>query len=101
MADSSTIGCNFLLSEVGEVEALEVAKVYERKIWVEGDFMGAKHVMIQHDDGKSDPFCYCTFNYDYGYTDNSMIRQQAENMAISIGAKEPIEHRHRPFNAPT
>ncbi|WP_299197003.1 hypothetical protein [uncultured Amphritea sp.] len=73
-------------------------KVFERKVWVESDFMGDKHVMIQHQDGKSDPFCYCSFHYDYAYTSNSTIRQTAENMAIALGATEPVEHKSRPFS---
>jgi hypothetical protein len=83
------------------VEVLEIIKTFERKVWIESDFTGAKHVMAQYDDGKSEPFCYCTFNYDYAHTDNSIIREEAEKMAVRLGATEPIEHRYRPFNAPT
>lgn len=79
----------------------KVVKVFDRKIWVEGDFMGDKHVMIQHQDGESEPFCYCSFHYDYAYTSNSTIRDAADRMAISLGAEPPIEHKNRPLNLGT
>jgi hypothetical protein len=81
-----------------KVEAAEMVKVFERRVWVEGDIMGDKHVMIQHQDGESEPFCYCSFHYDYAYTSNSSIRSAAETMALSIGAKDPVEHKNRTFN---
>jgi hypothetical protein len=75
-----------------------VVKMFDRKVWVESDIMGDKHVMVQHQDGESEPFCYCSFHYDSAYTSNITIRQAAENMAIAIGASEPVEHKPRPFN---
>ena len=79
------------------METAEVVKVYKRKVWIEDDFTGNKHVMIQHQDGKSEPFCYCTFNYDYAHTSNSVIRQEALRMAKRLGAEEPVECKLRPI----
>ena len=81
------------------MDQVELIKVFDRKIWIESDLLGAKHVMIQHDDGKSQPFTYCTFNYDYAHTDNASIRAQAEKMAESLGAKQPIEYKSRPWSS--
>ncbi|HGS5440713.1 TPA: hypothetical protein ACMDUN_002462 [Vibrio cholerae] len=73
----------------------EIIKVFERKIWIESDIMGSRHVMIQHQDGISKPFTYCSFFYDYAHTSNAGTMSQAESMAKALGAKEPIEHKHR------
>jgi Zn-finger protein len=81
-----------------QVEIAKVEKVFDRKIWIEDGIMGDKHVMIQHQDGESEPFCYCSFYYDYAYTSNSAIRDAAEKMAEALGGKSPIEYKTRPFN---
>lgn len=75
-----------------------VVKVYDKKIWIESDFLGDKHVMMQHQDGASEPFEYCTFRYDHRYTCNSMIWDAAEKIAIAMGASEPVERKTREFN---
>jgi hypothetical protein len=69
--------------------------VYERKIWIESDIWGNRSVMVQHDAPGEEPFCYCTFGYDYSHTSNSAQLREAERMALWLGAKEPIEHRAR------
>ena len=79
-------------AESREVEAVEVLG---RNVWIETDIAGSKHVMIQHDHPKSEPFTYCTFNYDYAYTSNVGIRSEAENMALALGATRPVEDRFR------
>ena len=79
-----------------EIKIAEVVKIFDTNVWIESDFFGSKHVMVQHD-GESEPFTYCTFNYDYRYTSNSSIKVQAEKMAISLGANEPVEYKARPF----
>lgn len=79
------------------MKTAEIVKIYEKKIWIEGDFFGNKHVMIQHQDGESEPFTYCTFNYDHRYTCNSIILDSAEKMAIDLGASEPVERQTREF----
>jgi len=85
-------------NRIEDVEAVEIVKVFDRKIWIESDFFGRKHVMIQHNDGESLPFCYCTFNYDYAYTSNGDIKRKAEDMAESLGAVQPIEYKSRPLD---
>lgn len=76
---------------------MEVVNVFDRKIWIESDSFGSKHVMIQHDDGESEPFQYCSFYYDYGHTSNSVTLESAKRIALSLGAVEPVEVRHRPY----
>lgn len=75
-----------------------IVKVFEKKIWIETDIMGDAHVMVQHDDDKSEPFTYCSFFYDHRYTSNSSIRASAINMARSLGAAEPVTVTSRPFD---
>lgn len=82
---------------MSKIEKATIVKVFDRKVWIESDFLGSKHVMVQHDDGESQPFAFATFRYDYRYTDNSTIRACAEALARDLGATEPIEHRSRPL----
>jgi hypothetical protein len=81
------------------MEIASVAEVKKKKVWVEADIMGDKHVMVQHQAPEFEPFCYCSFHYDYGYTDNASIRSAASRMAIALGAVEPVEFRNRVPNA--
>lgn len=69
--------------------------VYPTRVWIESDFLGDKHVVMQHDAPGCDPFTYCTLHYDHRYTSNAMQVRAAETIAISLGAKEPVEHKHR------
>lgn len=71
-----------------EIKTAKITNVFKTEIWIENHFIGSKSVMIQHEG--CEPFCYCTFNYNYQYTDNSSIKRAAEKMAISLGAKEPV-----------
>lgn len=36
---------------IKQIKSAEIIKVFDRKIWIELDILGCKHVMIQHDDG--------------------------------------------------
>lgn len=76
-----------------DIEVVEVVKVFETKVWIESDILGAKHVVLQHEG--CEPFTWCTFNYDHRYTGNSTTLKCATDMAISLGASHPVEHRHR------
>lgn len=76
-----------------ELEVVEIVKICETKVWIESDILGCKHVMLQHEG--CEPFTWCTFNYDYRYTSNGKIWAAAENMAIALGAVEPIDRKHR------
>ena len=55
--------------------------------------------MVQHD--TCEPFTYCTFNYNYMYTSNAGTLDAALQMALSLGAIEPVEHRQRELKMPT
>jgi hypothetical protein len=78
-------------------DVVKIVEVFQHKIWIESDIMGSKHVMIQHDDNESEPFEYCSFRYDYRYTSNSTVLAQAKKLAFSLGAKDPIEIKSRPY----
>jgi hypothetical protein len=82
------------------IKQIQVTNIRDKKVWIEDDFSGDKYVMIKHDIDGFEPFCYCTFHYDYAYTSNSSIKARAEMMARSLGADEPIEHKSRPFILP-
>lgn len=66
-----------------------LAEVFDKKIWIESDFLGSRCVMVQHEG--CEPFQYCAFFYDYRYTSNAEIHQAADNMAKSLGAKHPVK----------
>ena len=59
--------------------------------------MGERVVVLQHEG--CEPFDYAVFNYDYRYTSNAGTHEAARQMALSLGATEPIEQKHRPFPA--
>ncbi len=82
------------------METIEVVMVYGRRVWVESDFFGSKHVMLQSEAPGAEPFCYCSFHYGYGYTDNNSVHDEAIRMAVSLGATEPVEFRQREFKVP-
>lgn len=82
------------------MEIVEVNKVYANRVWVESDLFGSKHVMVQSEAPGRGPFCYCSFNYAYGYTDNMSVHDAARNMAISLGAQEPVDFRMRELTVP-
>lgn len=67
------------------------------KVWVEGDIMGSKHVVIQVE-GSSTEFTLCTLRYSYAYTSNATIRAQAESIARALGCNEEVEHKTRHFD---
>lgn len=73
--------------------AAEIIEIFNPTVWIESDFLGDKHVVVQHEGG--DPFTYATFHYDHEQTSSSVILNQAEKLAVELGAKEPVEVRHR------
>lgn len=80
---------------MNQIEQATIVKVFDRKVWIESDLLGSKHVVVQHDDGNSPPFTYATFRYHYLYTSNSGTMACAEALARELGATDPIEHRSR------
>lgn len=81
-----------------DVAPVEIVKILKTDIWIEGDIFGSKHVVLQHEDSK--PFTYASFNYHYAYTSNAGIRSQATELALSLGAQEPVQVRCREFVFP-
>lgn len=73
-----------------------VIEVYPAKVWIESDFNGARHVMVQHQ-AHNQPFKYASFFYNYAYTDNAGTWKAAERLALALGAAEPVEHRTVPL----
>lgn len=63
------------------------------KVWIENDFMGSRHVMVDYEHEKSQPFKFATVFYTYPYTDNQSTLSAATRIAVSLGAKEPVEQR--------
>jgi hypothetical protein len=74
-----------------EIKTAKIVKILPTRVWIESDFAGARHVVLQHEG--YEPFRYATFNYDYAYTSNSNTVAKAEKLAKELGAVEPIEHR--------
>ena len=79
------------------MQTATIKEVCPTKVWIESDFAGARHVMLQHDAPGAEPFCYATFNYHHHYTCNSMTFAAARDLAVKLGAAEPVEERQRPF----
>ncbi|WP_455387388.1 hypothetical protein [Petrachloros mirabilis] len=84
------------------IQTVEIVNVYTQRVWIESDLFGGRHVMVRHDAEDCEPFCYASFHYDYAYTSNSETIAEAEKLARSLGAVDPIEHRPQtPGPAPT
>lgn len=62
-------------------------------IWVEKDIFGRAFVVLQHEGMEA--FDYAQFNYRYGYTDNNSVHNAAVEMAMRLGAVEPVDFRSR------
>lgn len=80
------------------VPTAKIVKILKTNIWVEGDFLGDKHVVVQHEG--MEPFTCASFYYNYAYNSNASIRNQANALAISLGATEPVQERCRAFIFP-
>lgn len=72
-----------------------IVQIIPKKVWIESDFIGARHVMVQHQMDGELPFCYASFHYNYRYTSNGGTLAAAEALAREMGATDPIEHSHR------
>lgn len=68
------------------MKQVEIVKIYPTKFWVEKDFFGSSHIMMQHEG--MHPFQYATFNYDYAYTSNAGVHAAIVNTMKSFGIKE-------------
>jgi len=68
------------------MQEVKIVEILPTQYWVESDFVGSKHIMIQHEG--MEPFCYCSFYYDYAYTSNSQMHREAVQMMERFGIKE-------------
>lgn len=82
------------------LQQVTIVEILPTRIWIENDVMGARHVVMHHQDF-GEPFTYATFHYEYGYTSNSGTWDQANTLALALGATEPVEHRPRELSMPT
>ena len=79
-----------------QIQQATIVEILPTAYWVESDFMGSKHIMIQHEG--MEPFCYCSFYYNYAYTSNSGMHREAVNMMANLGIKEAdIVWKYREF----
>ena len=78
------------------IETATVVEILPTAIWIESDFLGSRHVVMQHQG--HEPFTYASFHYDYRYTSNTGTWLAAEHVALSLGATQPVEHKHRSLN---
>ena len=81
------------------IPVVEVVKVFPTRIWIESGMMGERVVVLQHEG--CEPFDYAVFGYDYRYTSNATTWEAAHSLALALGAKEPVEQRHRELKFPT
>lgn len=97
----NTYRCKFGTSEehkesMSNIKTVEIVKIYPTKYWVEKDFFGSSHIMVQHE--TMQPFCYASFHYDYAYTSNAGVRVEVVNMMKRFGVEEKdIEYKSRGF----
>lgn len=83
---------------MSELKTVEIVEILPTKVWIESDICGGRHVMRQHQG--YEPFTYATFHYDYSHTSNSQTWADAKQVALAVGATEPVEQRQRGFPAP-
>lgn len=80
---------------MSELPVVEIVHIFETKVWVESGIFGERYVVVQHE--TMEPFDYAVFNYRYGYTDNATTHQMATELALRLGATEPVEHKQRSY----
>lgn len=80
----------------GPTKGAITVTILPTKVWVENDFLGGRHVMLQHEG--LEPFTYASFFYNWRYTSNSSTWDAACQLALSLGADEPVESRMRPLD---
>ena len=83
---------------MSDLPTVTIVEILPMRVWIEDDICGSRHVMLQHEG--YEPFCYASFYYDYAYTCNAATWAAAKKLAIELGATEPVERRHRPFQQP-
>lgn len=81
--------------EADPMQTVTLVEILPTRIWIEDGICGERVVCLQHEG--CEPFDYAVFNYSYAYTCNAGTWEAARNLALSLGATEPIERRHRGF----
>lgn len=89
-SDSSTL----------KIASATVVEILPKRIWIESDMMGSRHVVMHHQ-GFGEPFTFASFHYNYAYTSNAGTWEAAQSLALSLGATEPVEHRYRGPHVPS
>lgn len=82
-----------------EIKTAQIVEILPTKIWIESGMLGERVVVMRHEGCNA--FDYAVFNYDHQYTSNSTTWQAATNLALALGALEPIEHCQRAFKPET
>jgi hypothetical protein len=80
------------------IQVAEIVEILPTRIWIESDFLGGRHVVLQHQD--CEQFTYASFGYDWRYTSNAGTYEAARQIALALGAQEPIEERTRGLEPP-
>ena len=69
------------------MKTAKIEKIYKLNIWVEKDFCGSNHIMMQHE-GFGEPFLYASLHFSYAYTSNSTIHLMTEQFMELLGIKK-------------
>lgn len=77
---------NYKVAETSNIKTVEIVKIYPTKYWVEKDFFGGSHIIVQHEGMHA--FEYASFNYDYAYTSNAGVHSEIVNMMKRFGIEE-------------
>ncbi|GAB4059135.1 hypothetical protein [Uliginosibacterium sediminicola] len=78
-----------------EIQQAVLVRVMPTKVWIESGIMGERVVVLQHEG--CEPFDYATLSYDHRYTSVSATLEAATQIALALGATNPVEHRERKF----
>lgn len=78
-----------------EIQKATLVEILPTQIWIENGICGDRSVVLQHQG--MEPFVYARFGYNYAYTSNAGTWDAAQQMALSLGATEPIEVRSGAF----
>lgn len=68
------------------VNAVEIVKVYPKRVWSEKDFMGTVHIKMQHEG--CEPFDFIQIQYDYAYTHNAHQAYLTEQILKLLGSPD-------------
>lgn len=67
------------------IETATIVKVFERRVWVEKDFMGTVHIKMQHEG--CEPFDFIQIQYDYAHTSNAHQAHLTEEILKLLGVE--------------